>query len=269
MFKPVRPDDPFGLAISPEGPVVGAAVSTVDGVSEAEDWRAAMDSWPVRSPRKSGLLFADDVLEALDRVVAEHSDGVFDAIFADPPFFISGERQSMGVSQRHEFDLAWLSRCQKLLKPNGTIWVSGPLSFVRSAGFAMQQLCFKLLNDVYWVKENMQPSHRRDVLTRKSEAIIWAAKTEKSKHYFDYKLMKEMNGGKQMKSVWPIPAPQVLDPEGHLLPWSKPEDLTSRMLLASTKPGDLILDLSPASDGKAAIALEFGRRYTDLSMEGL
>ena len=104
----------------------------------------------------------------------------------------------------HEFNLSWLAACQRVLKPNGTIWVSGTSHVIHSVGFAMQQLGFKLLNDISWVKPNPPPNLSCRYFTHATETIIWAAKNSKSRHTFNYAHMKEINRGKQMKSVWEI-----------------------------------------------------------------
>ena len=104
----------------------------------------------------------------------------------------------------HEFNRSWLAACQRVLKPNGTIWVSGTSHVIHSVGFAMQQLGFKLLNDISWVKPNPPPNLSCRYFTHATETIIWAAKNKKSRHTFNYTHMKEANRGKQMKSVWEI-----------------------------------------------------------------
>ena len=98
---------------------------------------------------------------------------------------------SRGPDANHEFNRAWLAACQRVLKPNGTIWVSGTSHVIHSVGFAMQQLGFKLLNDISWVKPNPPPNLSCRYFTHATETIIWAAKNAKSRHTFNYKLMKE------------------------------------------------------------------------------
>ena len=120
--------------------------------------------------------------------------------------------RSRGPDANHDFNRAWLAACQRVLKPNGTIWVSGTAHIIHSVGFAMQQLGYKLLNDISWVKPNPPPNLSCRYFTHATETIIWAAKGKKSRHTFHYRLMKELAGGKQMKSVWQIPPPE---------PWEK------------------------------------------------
>jgi site-specific DNA-methyltransferase (adenine-specific) len=159
-------------------------------------------------------LYQGDCLEILAALPASSVD----LIFADPPYFLSdggitchaGKMvsvhkgdwdKSRGPDANHDFNRAWLSACQRILKPNGSIWVSGTAHVIHSVGFAMQQLGFKLLNDISWVKPNPPPNLSCRYFTHATETIIWAAKDKKSRHTFNYKLMKETNRGKQMKSV--------------------------------------------------------------------
>ncbi len=106
------------------------------------------------------------------------------------------------VDQMHGFNKAWLSACQKVLKPNGSMFVSGTSHVIHSIGFAMQQLEFKILNDITWVKPNPPPNLSCRYFTHSSETILWAAKNKRSKHKFNYALMRKASGNKQMKSVW-------------------------------------------------------------------
>ena len=188
-----------------------------------------------------------------------HPEGVFDMILALLPYFLN--QHPVEASERLSFDRAWLSLCQKLLKPDGTIWVSADLRGIHFIGFAMQQLEFKMLNDVTWIGPCPVTDPPGRNFERVSETIIWARKSKKSRHYFDYQLMKKMAGGKQMKSVWTIPSPLVTEQS------AKPSELVERIILASTKPGDLILDLSPDVDANRLIASQLGRRVVDIGMD--
>ena len=139
-------------------------------------------------------------------------------IFADPPYFLSnggitchagrmvkvdkGEWDRVrGAELNHEFNTEWLKRCQRVLKPNGTIWVTGTHHVIFSVGYAMQQLGMKILNDIAWEKPNPPPNLSCRYFTHSTETVLWAAKNEKSKHVFNYKAMKAVTG-KQMKTVW-------------------------------------------------------------------
>jgi hypothetical protein len=146
-----------------------------------------------------------------------------------------------------------------VLKPNGSIWVSGTSHVIHSVGFAMQQLGFKLLNDISWVKPNPPPNLSCRYFTHATETIIWAAKNAKSKHTFNYKLMREHAGGKQMKSVWTLGAPDREEKRFGKHPTQKPIALLERILLASSNEGDSVLDPFMGSGTAAVAALRKGR----------
>ncbi|HET7624466.1 MAG TPA: site-specific DNA-methyltransferase, partial [Verrucomicrobiae bacterium] len=163
-------------------------------------------------------LYQNNCLAVLDAIAAKYPEGRFDMIFADPPYFLSNGGitchagkmvsvhkgdwdKSQGPELNHEFNRAWLERCRNVLKPNGTIWVSGTHHVIFSVGFAMQQLGFKILNDIAWEKPNPPPNLSCRYFTHSTETILWAAKSEKSKHVFNYAEMRKVTG-KQMKTVW-------------------------------------------------------------------
>jgi site-specific DNA-methyltransferase (adenine-specific) len=206
-------------------------------------------------PKHHIKIFQGDCLEILARIPEE----CVDLIFADPPYFLSNNGitchagrmvsvnkgdwdRSRGADAEHEFNRAWLAACQRVLKPNGTIWVSGTSHVIHSVGFAMQQLEFKLLNDISWVKPNPPPNLSCRYFTHATETIIWAAKNKKSRHAFNYKLMKETNRGKQMKSVWEVLPPTRQEKLFGKHPAQKPVALLERIILASSNEGDLVLD---------------------------
>jgi site-specific DNA-methyltransferase (adenine-specific) len=209
-------------------------------------------------------IYHGDCLE----ILAQIPESSVDLVFADPPYFLSnggitchaGKMVSVHkgdwdklpgpdvgpvrarFDKVHEFNRAWLAACQRVLKPNGSIWVSGTSHVIHSVGFAMQQLGFKLLNDISWVKPNPPPNLSCRYFTHATETIIWAAKNSKSRHTFNYKLMKETNRGKQMKSVWEIRPPESWEKKFGKHPTQKPVALLERILLASSNEGDLVLD---------------------------
>lgn len=222
-------------------------------------------------------LYRGNCLELLDAVAAKYGDGCFDTIFADPPYFLSNGGitchagrmvkvhkgdwdKSKGPELNHEFNLEWLRRCQRVLKPNGTIWVSGTQHVIFSIGYAMQQLGFKILNDIAWEKPNPPPNLSCRYFTHSTETILWAAKGEKSKHLFNYPQMRQMNGGKQMKTVWKIGAPATAEKALGKHPTQKPVALLERCLIASTNEGDLVLDPFGGSATTAIACLKLGRR---------
>lgn len=223
-------------------------------------------------PKHHIRLYQGDCLEIL---AAIPEDSV-DLIFADPPYFLSNGGitchagkmvsvhkgdwdKSRGADGNHEFNRAWLAACQRVLKPNGSIWVSGTAHVIHSVGFAMQQLGFKLLNDISWVKPNPPPNLSCRYFTHATETIIWAAKNGKSRHAFNYKLMKEINRGKQMKSVWDIKPPEPWEKKFGKHPTQKPVALLERILLASSNEGDLVLDPFSGSGTTLFAALRLRR----------
>ncbi|HKW57709.1 MAG TPA: site-specific DNA-methyltransferase [Candidatus Acidoferrum sp.] len=223
-------------------------------------------------------LYQGDCLELLP-LLPESS---VDLIFADPPYFLSNGGitchagkmvsvhkgdwdKSRGADPNHEFNRAWLAACQRVLKPNGSIWVSGTAHVIHSVGFAMQQLGFKLLNDISWVKPNPPPNLSCRYFTHATETIIWAAKNAKSRHTFNYKLMKDINRGKQMKSVWEIYPPEAWEKKFGKHPTQKPVALLERILLASSCEGDLVLD--PFSGSGTTLLAAFRLRRHVLGCE--
>lgn len=232
----------------------------------------------------SAILFQEDSLKLMGEIVGSYPEGIFDMIFADPPYFLSnggvtcksGEMVSVnkgewdvsrGVSENHRFNLTWLSYCQQLLKPDGTIWVSGTHHVIYSIGYAMQELGFKLLNDITWEKPAPPPNLSCRYFTHATETIIWAAKTEKSKHYFNYRLMKSINNNKQMKSVWRIGAPGVGEKKYGKHPTQKPVELLSRIILSSTKPDDLVFDPFSGSATTGVAAINTDRKFIGCELE--
>ncbi|TXT47818.1 MAG: Modification methylase LlaDCHIB [Limisphaerales bacterium] len=176
-----------------------------------------------RDDQRNLWLYHGNCLELLDAIAAKYPEGRFDCIFADPPYFLSNGGischagrmvkvdkgdwdKSRGPELNHEFNLEWLRRCQRVLKPDGTLWVSGTQHVIFSIGFALQQLGFKILNDITWEKPNPPPNLSCRYFTHSTETVLWAAKSEKSKHLFNYQEMKSVTG-KQMKSVWRFPPP--------------------------------------------------------------
>ena len=205
-------------------------------------------------------------------------------IFADPPYFLSnggischagkmvkvdkGEwDKSKGAEINHEFNLEWLSRCKKLLNPNGTIWVSGTHHVIFSIGYAMQQLKMKILNDISWEKPNPPPNLSCRYFTHSTETIIWASKNEKSKHFFNYKLMRQINANKQMKTVWRIKPPTNQEKSFGKHPTQKPLQLLERIVLASTNENDLIFDPFSGSSTTGIAAIKNNRKFVGCELD--
>jgi len=225
-------------------------------------------------------LFKGDCLEILARLPADSVD----VIFADPPYFLSnggttcraGKRtsvdkgawdRSQGVEENHAFNHRWLSACQRLLKPNGTMWVSGTGHVIYSVGYAMQQLGFKMLNEIVWEKPNPPPNLSCRYFTHATETLLWAAKNRKSRHTFNYDRMREMNDGKQMKTVWRLTAPGKQEKTLGRHPTQKPVALLERLLLASCPPGAQVLDPFNGSGTTGVAAVQLGHSYVGCDLE--
>jgi len=229
-------------------------------------------------------LYQIDCVQFMDALIEKYPNGLFNMIFADPPYFLSNGGitcysgkiskvdkgnwdKSKGVDENHEFNLAWLSRCQKLLKKDGTIWVSGTHHVIYSIGFAMQQLGMKILNDISWEKPNPPPNISCRYFTHSTETIIWASKNKNSKHYFNYEELRKMNNGKQMKNVWTIPAPNGEEKKFGKHPTQKPLKLLERIIIASTKENDLIFDPFAGSSTTGVAAINLNRRFVGCELE--
>ena len=248
------------------------------------------------NPEHSVKLLKGNCVEILNQA----RENSVDMIFADPPYFLSNGGitchagrmvsvnkgkwdKSRGVEENHKFTLDWLKACQRVLNPNGTIWVSGTTHIIYSIGFAMQELGYKILNDIIWYKRNAPPNLSCRYFTHSTEIVLWAAKNEKSKHYFDYKLMKKMNNGKQMRNVWQfteeeekqrnidniweISAPPATEKKFGKHPTQKPLELLKRIILASTKEGDLVLDPFCGSSTTGVAAVLLNRKYVGIDLE--
>lgn len=237
-----------------------------------------------RDDARGLYLYHGECLEVMDRLIAKYPEGVFDLIFADPPYFLSNGGischggkmvkvdkgdwdKSRGPELNHEFNTEWLKRCQALLKPNGTIWVSGTHHVILSVGYAMQQLDMKLLNQVTWQKPNPPPNLACRYFTHSTETLLWAAKTPKSKHRFNYADMKRANAGKQMKDVWTFTAPKNDEKTLGKHPTQKPVALLERILLASSQTGDLVLDPFMGSGTTGVVASQLKRKFVGIDAE--
>ena len=142
----------------------------------------------------------------------------------------------------NEFNLRWLSLCREKLKDNGTIWISGTYHNIFSVANALQQLGFKILNVITWVKTNPPPNISCRFFTHSTEFVIWARKCEKKPHLYNYELMKHINSDKQMTDVWHLPAIGRWEKSCGKHPTQKPLALLTRIILSSTEAGSWVLD---------------------------
>jgi site-specific DNA-methyltransferase (adenine-specific) len=243
----------------------------------------------------NGIFYKSDRIElylgnCLD-VLPKLPECTIDVIFADPPYNLSnggitcqagrmvsvnkGEwDKSKGFEQDYQFSLDWLNACRRVLKDDGTIWVSGTIHSIYSVGFALQQLGYKLLNEICWFKPNASPNLSCRYFTHSHEVVLWASKSEKSKHKFNYQRMKQIAGGKQMRSVWmdintedspqdiwSIATPPAEEKKFGKHPTQKPVALLERIILASTDLNDTVLDPFTGSSTTGVASIRHGRRF--------
>lgn len=208
----------------------------------------------------------------------------FDMIFADPPYFLSGggiSCQSGRIvcvdkgrwdtpttpEEMDTFNLKWLSACRSHMKENATIWITGTHHNIFSVQQQLLKLGFKILNVITWAKTNPPPNISCRYFTYSTEFIIWARKSPKTAHYFNYPLMKELNGGRQMTDVWQLPAIARWEKSCGKHPTQKPLSVLARIIQASTEPGAWILDPFNGSATTGIAASLLGRRYLGLETE--
>ena len=225
-------------------------------------------------------LYHGDCLELMPLFEGES----FDLVFADPPYFLSNGGitchagkmvpvnkgkwdRSLGFEGNYRFTREWLSACQRLLKPNGTIWVSGTSHIIHIVGCCLDELGYKILNDITWVKPNPPPNLSCRYFTHATETLIWAARSKKSKHRFNYPLMKRINRGKQMTSVWAIAAPRREEKAQGKHPTQKPLALLERIITAATDDGDAVLDPFSGSGTTGIAAVRLNRRYVGIEAD--
>lgn len=232
---------------------------------------------------KHSALYLGDSCELLSNFKTESVD----VIFADPPYFLSnngitckGGRvasvnkgdwdKAATFDDKHEFNRRWISLCRNILKPNGTIWVSGTLHNIYSVGVALEQTGFKIMNNITWQKTNPPPNLSCRYFTHSTETILWAKKNASAKHFFNYELMKELNGGKQMKDVWSDIWTGTLTPQREKVfgkhPTQKPLYLLEKIILASTREGDLVLDPFCGSGTTGVVCKKWGRRFCGIDI---
>jgi len=232
-----------------------------------------------KSEDKNFTLIESDLLDVLPTFEFK-----FDMIFADPPYFLSNDGLTIESGKIvsvnkgkwdsadsydfvNEFNRKWISAIRDKLKENGTIWICGTKHNIFSIGQILQELNFKILNIVVWEKTNPPPNFSCRYFTYSTEFIIWARKSEKVPHYFNYELMKKINGDKQMKDVWKLPAIAKWEKEFGKHPTQKPLPLLTRIVLASSKENDWILDPFCGSSTTGIAANIFNRRYLGIDLD--
>lgn len=248
-------------------------------------------------------LYQANTLDFLEEI----PESSIDMIFADPPYFLSsgsfscqnGKMVSVkkgdwdlsnGTKNNFEFHSEWIEKSRRILKPNGTIWISGTYHSIYQCGFALELNKFHFLNDIVWFKPNASPNLSCRFFTASHETLIWARKEKKEKHTFNYKAMVDWDNnyqkgikcnhcgtkdlyeifhekGKQMRSVWAINTPQKTEKAFGKHPTQKSAELLKRIVLASTNKGDLILDPFTGSSTTGLVAYLFGRNFIGIDNE--
>ncbi|OQB62711.1 MAG: Modification methylase DpnIIB [Bacteroidetes bacterium ADurb.Bin141] len=205
-------------------------------------------------------------------------------VFADPPYFLSNNGLSIqsgqivtvnkgnwdkshGFEYINEFNRNWLSLVRDKMKDDATIWISGTMHNIFSVGQILTELGFKILNIITWEKTNPPPNFSCRYFTYSTEQIIWARKSEKVPHYYNYELMKQLNGDKQMKDVWKLPAIAPWEKSCGKHPTQKPLSVLTRLILASTKPNAWILDPFTGSSTTGIAANLAKRRFLGIDQE--
>jgi site-specific DNA-methyltransferase (adenine-specific) len=241
------------------------------------------------------VLYNGDAIKILAQLPANSVD----MVFADPPYNLSnggftvhaGRMVSVnkgdwdiskGFLDDYAFHYQWMEACKRVLKPHGTLWVSGTYHSIYQCGHALQSLGYHILNDISWFKPNASPNLSCRFFTASHETLIWARKDKKAKHTFNYSLMKEgewpedqlKKPGLQMRSVWAMGTPKPAEKKFGKHPTQKPLDLLRRIVLASTNEGDIILDpftgssttgIAAAMNGRKFIGIDMEKQYLDLS----
>lgn len=231
-------------------------------------------------------ILAGDCIEVMNSLPA----GSVDLVFADPPYNLQlkGDLhrpdnslvdavndhwdQFSSFATYDRFTRDWLSAARRLLKPNGALWVIGSYHNIFRVGAALQDQGYWVLNDVVWRKSNPMPNFKGKRLTNAHETMIWASRDESSKYTFNYEALKELNDGVQMRSDWVIPlctgGERLKDGNGDKAhPTQKPEALLHRVIIATSHPGDVILDPFFGTGTTGAVAKMLGRSFIGIERE--
>ena len=230
----------------------------------------------------SSVIFNENCLE----ILKTFPENCIDMIFADPPYMLSNDGitcqngkmaavnkgkwdKSKGFEKDTLFHNEWISACRRILKPEGTIWVSGTYHSIYQCGFFLLKNDFHILNDIAWFKPNASPNLSCRFFTASHETVIWARKDKKAKHIFNYTEMKDgyfpedklKKENTQMRSVWSISTPKNCEKENGKHPTQKPLDLLKRIVLASTCENSIVLDPFCGSGTTGAACRDIGNRF--------
>lgn len=228
---------------------------------------------------KDITLYQGDCLEILKHIPKDS----ITTIFADPPYNLSNGGitckagkmvsvnkgdwdKSQGMEKDFQFTYDWIKACREVLKPNGTIWISGTMHNIYQVGFALQALGFQVINEIVWYKPNAPPNLACKCFAHSHETIIWARKTKGSKNTFHYHKMKDWDDriapkGKQMRSVWAIALTPQSEKQHGKHPTQKPVELLKRVITSSSNEGDTILDPFNGSGTTGVVSKQLGRKY--------
>lgn len=232
-----------------------------------------------KSPNHDFNLICSDTFEVLPQFNFK-----FDMVFADPPYFLSNDGISYQAGkivsvnkgnwdrgktpeEMNEYNKRWIGMCREKLKENGTIWISGTYHNIFSVANSLTELGFKILNVVTWAKTNPPPNISCRYFTYSTEFIIWARKSKKVPHYYNYELMRYLNDDKQMTDVWRLPSIAPWEKTCGKHPTQKPIALLTRIILASTENGGWVLDPFAGSSTTGIAANLLGRRYLGIEQE--
>lgn len=233
-----------------------------------------------KTPNEDFVLHKGD-----SRNVASILNGVrFDMVFADPPYFLSNGGFSVqagkcvsvnkgdwdashGLEADTQFNYQWIKGCRELLKESGTIWICGSYHNIFSVVNVLTELDFRILNAVTWQKTNPPPNLSCRFFTHSTEILVWARKSKKVAHYYNYELMRKLAGGRQMTDVWRMPAIAPWEKTCGKHPVQKPLALVVRAILASTQKDDMILDPFAGSSTTGIAANMLGRKFVGVEQD--
>ncbi len=242
----------------------------------------------VELPGDKNLLINSDVIRALKLLPSE----TFELIFADPPYFLSNDGfsiksgkavsvnkgewdKSQGFENEIEFHEAWIAECLRVLKPNGSIVISGTYHSIYKCGYLLQKMGCRIVNDISWFKPNGAPALAGRNFTASHETLIWASKSQKAKHTFNYSISKnwEVDNdsiyrvGKQMRSVWSIPSTPKREKTHGVHPTQKPFELLRRIVAMCSNEGDSVLDPFCGSGTTGVASCLLNRRFVGIDLE--
>ena len=247
----------------------------------------------------SFVLYHEEAIKILNQF--EQEGVLFDLIYADPPYFLSNDGitcqsgkmvsvnkgdwdKSEGFEQDVNFIDLWLKECRKVLKENGTIWISGTMHIIYKIGYLLEKNDYHIINDIIWYKPNAPPNLSCKYFTHSQEIVLWARKSKNSQHTFNYEKMKFWNNtkdklknkDKQMRSVWSIPLIPKAEKEFGKHPTQKPLELLNRIITSASNEGDLVLDpfMGSGTTGvvcnilnRKFIGIDTSKEYLDLAIK--